>query len=237
MVISVNNHYTWLNRNLSNINLHFMNKSFLLLGAAILLGLSAHAQTSYGLKAGINLARFSNPEEDGEDFQTNNLSFHVTGFADIPLANQFSIQPGLSLQGKGDKYNIELSNSKGTASINLMSIELPVNFVYYVPAGPGKLFLGAGPYVGIHISGKAKTTGDVTITDQDGLATKSKKLHFTGDDREINLLDAGANFLLGYKLNNGLLVNAGYGLGLTKINAQGTKSSSRVINFGIGFQF
>jgi len=54
----------------------------------------------------------------------------------------------------------------------------------------------------------------------------------------MNLIDAGVNFLGGYKFNNGLLINAGYGLGLTNLNpGDGDNINSRTLSFGLGFQF
>ena len=57
-------------------------KTFLsLLGIAGLSIFAANAQTSYGLKAGLNLGKITN-----YDSQKFNPSYFVTGFADIPLA-------------------------------------------------------------------------------------------------------------------------------------------------------
>ena len=196
---------------------------------------AAFSQVSYGLKAGLNLAKYSEAAIEGlEDYAKMNPTFYVTGFADIPVAPQFSIQPGLSLQGKGAKYKGEEGGTTGTITINTMSIEIPVNAVYYIPAGPGSVFLGAGPYAGYNISGKvkSKTTGnDESSEDTD--------LSFSGDDKDMNAFEAGINFLAGYKLSNGFLINAGYGLGLTNLNpdSDGQNIKNRVISVGVGFQF
>lgn len=208
-----------------------MKKLLLSFGAVVLLAAGAQAQVSYGLKAGVNLGKYSNFGDD----QKNNTSFHVTGFADLPVATNFSIQPGVSLQGKGTKF---YENYEGIADAeftrNVMSVEIPVNAVYWIPAGSGSVFLGAGPYIGFNVSGKDKLKGNLGdysgVTDWD--------LDFSGDDKDMNLIDAGANFMAGYKLANGFLLNAGYNLGLTQL-APGAddKVSNRVWSFGIGFQF
>lgn len=207
-----------------------MKKLLLSFGAVVLLAAGAQAQTSYGLKAGVNLGKYSNLGDD----QSNNVSFHVTGFADIPVAPQFSIQPGVSLQGKGTKFDGSLDNASAEYTRNVMSIEVPVNAVYYIPAGTGNVFLGAGPYAGFNISGKDKLKGDL-----DGYSGDTEwDLEFSGDNKDMNLIDAGINFLGGYKFNNGLLINAGYGLGLTNLNpGNGDKINSRTLSFGLGFQF
>jgi len=115
-----------------------------------------------------------------------------------------------------------------------MSIEVPVNAVYYIPAGTGNVFIGAGPYIGFNVSGKVKTKGQ-----EGGISIDEKNnIKFSGDEKDMNRIDAGANFLLGYKLENGLLINGGYNLGLTNLVPNVTdKISNRVLSFGIGFQF
>lgn len=213
-----------------------MKKVLLTLGAAFLLAAGAQAQTSYGLKAGVNLGTYSNLPDNIKDYKKQNVSFHVTGYADIPVAPQFSIQPGVSLQGKGYKYEIGDENNNGSFSRNVMSIEIPVNAVYYIPAGSGNVFLGAGPYAGFNISGKEKWDG--AIAGGDAAASGENDMEI-GNDKDIKLLDAGVNFLAGYKLSNGFLINAGYGLGLSNLNpnSDGESYSNRVISVGVGFQF
>ncbi len=213
-----------------------MKKLLLSFGAVVLLAAGAQAQTSYGLKAGVNLGKYSNQTEEAKDYQKNNVSFYVTGFADIPVAPQFSIQPGVSLQGKGAKYEATGDNVSGTSSTNTMSVEIPVNAVYYIPAGTGNVFLGAGPYVGFNISGKTKAEGALGGVE----GSVDRDLKFSGDNKDMNLIDAGVNFLAGYKLSNGFLINAGYGLGLSNLSPSDNsdnKFSNRVLSFGLGFQF
>lgn len=205
-----------------------MKKILLSLGAALFLAAGAQAQVSYGLKAGVNLGKYSN----WLDNQKNNTSFYVTGFADLPVASQFSIQPGVSLQGKGSK--VEVGNSDNTLTRNVMSIEIPVNAVYYIPTGAsGSVFLGAGPYVGFNISGKNKIEGNIGEFGGAG----ETDIEFGSADNEMKRVEAGANFMAGYKLSNGFLINAGYGLGLTNLNNVGETVSNRVLSFGVGFQF
>lgn len=208
-----------------------MKKLLLSIGAVFFLAAGAQAQTEYGLKAGLNLGKYSNFGDD----QSNNTSFYVTGFADLPIAPQFSIQPGVSLQGKGSKFvaDYEDIGAGVEAGINTMSIEVPVNAVYYIPAGAGDVFLGAGPYIGFNVSGKEKLRGN--YGDFNGDSEWDMEI---GNDKDLKLIDAGVNFMAGYKLNNGLLINAGYGLGLTNVipNANETVSN-RVLSFGIGFQY
>lgn len=106
----------------------------------------------------------------------------------------------------------------------MMYLEVPLNFVYYLSVGQvGNVFAGAGPYAGYGLRVKTKEGAD------------SESGSFK--DAEMKPFEAGLNFLLGFKLNSGLLINGGYGLGLTKINDDGdSKSKNRVFSVGIGFQ-
>ena len=199
----------------------------------MLLAGAAQAPVSYGLRGGVNLGKISNLGEN----QSNNTSFNVTGYADLPVAPNFSIQPGLSLQGKGTKFDSRVGDATGSFTRNTMSLEIPVNAVYYIPTGySGSVFLGAGPYIGMNLSGKDKIKGD--LANAAGFENE-RDLSFSGDNKDMNRIDAGVNFLAGYRFNGGLLLNAGYGLGLTNLNpvSNNTTYANRVWSFGVGFQF
>lgn len=198
-----------------------MKRILLTMSLAVAVCFGANAQIGYGAKAGVNLAKMQFSAEGISMSPSNITNFYVTGYLDAPIAPSLSIQPGISLQGKG--MSIKVLDEK--ASTNLMYLEIPVNFVYYLPAGSGDVFIGAGPYAGFGLSGKEKFDGE------------SENVEWGGDDG-LKRFDAGANFLVGYKLSNGFLINAGYGLGL--VNAAPTDEGSvknRVLSFGVGFQF
>lgn len=199
-----------------------MKKVLLTLGVALLTAVGAQAQIGYGVKAGVNFPKLSYSGGNVSYNTSTSTNFYLSGYANIPAASNFTIQPGVSLQGKGGKYeggNIETKT-------DLMSIEIPVNAVYYIPTGAsGSVFIGAGPYVGFNVSGKNKV-GDVK-TD----------IKFGSKADEMKVVDYGANFQLGYKMANGLLINGGYGLGLGNMsNVDGLKVKNNVFSVGIGFE-
>jgi len=104
----------------------------------------------------------------------------------------------------------------------------------------GAVFLGAGPYVGFNVSGKTKWDVDVSGGEWTGSTSGDEDINFGSGDDEMKVIDAGANFLAGYKFGNGLLINAGYGLGLSNLSNSSdsdNKFSNRVLSFGVGFQF
>ncbi|PQJ79226.1 porin family protein [Polaribacter porphyrae] len=122
-----------------------------------------------------------------------------------------------------EKFSIQpelLFSGQGGSSINLSYLNLPVMGKYYVTES---LSLEAGPQIGYLLS--AKTGG------------RNVKSSF-------NKFDFGANFGLGYKLNNGLNFGVRYNLGLTKVNKTSTASEfsnmdnrNQVFQVSIGYFF
>ncbi|AIM38225.1 hypothetical protein KO02_17200 [Sphingobacterium sp. ML3W] len=204
-----------------------MKKLLLTLGAAFLLAAGAQAQSGlgYGLRAGVNIPKYS--INDGST--KSNTGFFVTGYLDAPISPNFSIQPGLSLQNKGGKW--EPTSSSETKE-SVMSLDIPVNLVVKLPTGgAGNFFVGAGPYVGFGLSGKRK--GEVL----DGAIKGDRDINFGSDATDdLKRTDFGVNFLAGYQLTSGFQINAGYGLGLTNLDPRpnGT-AKNRVWSIGLGF--
>ncbi|NGF54945.1 PorT family protein [Parapusillimonas sp. SGNA-6] len=215
-----------------------MKKIVLTLGAAFLLVAGAQAQTGFGLKAGVNFPSYSYGSSDELSDTKSTVGFHVTGYLDAPIAPGLYLQPGVSLQGKGAKFaEVKFGGTTYDVSQNTMWLEVPVNFVGKFPVGLGNVFIGAGPYVGFGLSGKNK----VNSRDGSGDGSSNTLNEFSfGKDEELKGTDFGVNFLAGFKLGNGLLLNANYGLGLT--NIAGAKSFSddiknRGFSVGLGFEF
>lgn len=206
-----------------------MKKSLLLLAVAIGFASASYGQTSYGLKAGVTFPKFVAKSGSISSSSKASTSFYLTGYMDSRVANNLSIQPGISLQGKGGKGYDDSSLGNAEAKIDLMYIEVPVNFVYYIPAGSGDVFLGAGPYVGFGLSAKG------TLKNSSGSISESSSFKDAG----FNVFDGGLNFLAGYKLSQGFLLNGGYSLGLANIakDSGGATVKNRVFSVGIGYQF
>jgi hypothetical protein len=203
-------------------------KKLILSAVAVLFTVGAFAQTQgigYGIKAGVNLPTYHFSDGNNADDTEASTNFHVTGFLDAPITSMFSIQPGVSLQGKGAKL---MDNDLGTLTQNTMWVEIPVNAVVKFPAGGGNFFLGAGPYAAFGISGKNSYKGDWGTAEQDFDFDKNGSQKGT---------EFGANFLAGYQLSSGLTLGAGYGMGLSDIAPEGAdyKQNNRVLSFSVGF--
>jgi hypothetical protein len=227
-------------------------KKIILLGSALLLSTSAlFAQSTMsgsdariGIKAGVNLStmRFSDFNEAASlnDATKQNVGYNFTVFGDFGVGNNFFIQPGVSLQNKGTKFEGTFAGITGEQTVNIMTIEVPVNAVLRIPTGESGAFqLSAGPYIGFNVDGKSKTK--ITNGTSTGTTEESLKFGSKADD-DFSSTDFGANFGVGYRLNNGFMLGANYGLGLTNMfpkNARSDdgKANNRVWGFSLGYSF
>lgn len=211
-------------------------KKLIVFSLGLLVSISALAQQessksdskiALGLKAGLTFPAYAisgaNPSSIASSAFT---SFYAGLTVDIPLLSALSIQPGVLLEGKGSSF----SSSAGSGKMTPLYVEVPVNAIVGVEAGPGKFLIGAGPYWAWAVSGKLKVSG--------------------GGDRTLNIgsdatddlksMDWGINFLLGYQLKMGLALHVGYGLGLTNVqpnSAIDATYKSGVYSAGLGISF
>jgi len=229
-----------------------MKKIFLLLALSAGLSFVANAQNksvTFGAKAGLTFPKLATSGEEAAEFPDPqaNPSFFVGGFADIAISSQFSIQPGLTVLGKGVKYKesgTEIIDGdsytySGSATVSTLYLEVPVNIVGRISAGSGNVFVGAGPYLGYALSGKTKSKVSVSGGGMSFSDSSEEDMEFGSGEDEMKRIEFGVNFLGGYELKNGLSVNFGYGLGLSNlVNTSGDgKASNRVISVGLGFRF
>ena len=223
-----------------------MKRKLLSIAAALCFIVGAKAQTSYGVKAGVNFAKMKQSAKGFSYTSDAATSFYISGYADIPLANSFSVQPGISLQGKGSKISLTkmaelagISGVSGSVKEDLMYIEVPVNFIYSISTGnSGSVFFGAGPYAGFGIHAKNKAD-NISGAFEDDFFIINEQNSGSFSDFGYKTFDAGLNFLAGFKLTNGFLINGGYGLGLTNMAKDSGDASlkNRVFSVGVGYQF
>jgi hypothetical protein len=223
-------------------------KKILLTATLLLSTILSFSQTKFGIKGGLN---FANMEVKGNDYEdipvspSSRTSFHIGGFAEIGMGSTFVFQPGLLLSGKGSRIDYSAKENGYSASIDatlaLLYLELPLNFVAKFDAGKGKFLLGAGPYAGYAIDGKA--TGRAELdgpgTADDMSTPLNEDIKFGHNPGEEKPFDLGINLLTGYELKNGLLFNAGYGFGLINLSNEGGNNSekNKVLSLSVGFKF
>ncbi|TFF35955.1 porin family protein [Mucilaginibacter psychrotolerans] len=203
----------------------------LILSLAFLgVSIGAFAQIpSVGIKGGINIAKISGSDGSGGTSTSGTLTtFSVGAFLDFK-AGALSVQPGLYYTGKGSKSDNQISSASG--SLNLRYLQVPVDFVFHLPAVVGNVYIGAGPYVAFGISARSKTSVSASNT-------STLDLSFGNDASQIKRMDYGVQGIAGFHFNSGFLIGLNYDLGLSNItNDSSIKSKNRVLGAAIGFTF
>ncbi|WP_300596339.1 porin family protein [Niabella sp.] len=230
-------------------------KAFMVAAAVSISG-AAMSQVEIGIRAGANFSNATIKDANGKKADTKiNPGWHAGVTFDIPIADEFYVQPGALFSTKGFKTsgsgNIGGASFNGESKWNASYVEVPINFLYKPELGSGKLLLGAGPYVAYGVGGKLKTNGDFSWGGLSGSSSGSTDLEFKNDykDGSNNKViygkpfDAGANLLFGYEFANKLSFQLNGQLGLVNIvpKNDGAKPDAKMKNsaFGIsvGYKF
>lgn len=208
-------------------------KFFIVTTFMVMLATIAQSQsgTSFGLRAGVNFQNINGKNAAGDKLEYRiTPGFHIGANAEIPLADDYFIQPGVLFTTKGAK---EKNND---SKYHLSYVEVPVNFLYKPVLGTGKLLLGFGPYAafGVKARYKPETGNDVDIKFRNTITASEA----VSGNPYIKRFDAGANFLAGYELSNNLSLQLNAQLGLVKINPEyeginTDKSSFKNTGFGL----
>ena len=192
-------------------------KTTLALAVALLVSAgTATAQTSFGVKAGLNLANLSISEAD-DTFDPENRTGLVAGvFVTIPGGGIFAFQPEFLISQQGAKFSD--GGDSGTAKIDYFQVPLLARI------GPSKVGIVVGPSLGFRVN--AKLSGA-------GLSTEDEDF-----SDQIERMDWG--LVTGVTADVGRLVLDGrYTWGLSNIEKEATadKTKNRVISLTLGLRF
>lgn len=203
------------------------------------LALTSRAQesTSFGIRAGVNFQNLTGKDIFNEDLDYKlKTGFNVGVNAEVPVAPDFYVQPGVLFTTKGAK-----GKSDKDIKVNISYIEIPINFLYKPVLGSGKLLLGIGPYIAFGIGGKStNANGDSKDIKFDSKVISSEFLM----NPYFKRLDAGGNLLFGFETSSKLSVQLNAQLGLVNISPdiEGTnndKLKTKNTGFGVslGYRF
>ena len=212
-------------------------KRILMLFSATCVIAMANAQTSgtsFGIKAGVNFQNLTGKDESGDKLDNKLKTGLALGVnAQIPVATDFYIQPGIEFNQKGAKSN------DGDMKVNLSYIDVPVSLVYKPVVGAGRVIFGFGPYIGFGIGGKVKGEGFESDVKFQNEVTASD---ITSGNAYFKRIDAGANIFAGYEMSNKISLQLNTQLGLVKINptlqgSSGDESSVKNTGFGVSLGY
>ena len=201
---------------------------------------SASFAQTFGIKTGFTLSDMVikiDGENLGEEFKMK-PGFHVGGTVDFGISDVFSIETGLTFITKGTRWKESESymgeDYETSLNINLYYLDIPVTAKVSIPAGNTKIYLEAGPYLGIGLVGNT-----VTKMSYNGETEKEKETIEWGEDDFLKRLDYGLRFGAGVVVNS-FLIGASYDLGLANISSytdEGSKIQNRVLSFSVGYRF
>lgn len=120
-------------------------KKLFLVAAITAFGFAANAQTTFGVKAGLNISNLTGDDIEGANSKTG---FNAGGFVTIPVSSMFSVQPELL-------YSVEGAKSDDV-KLHLNYVNIPVLFQYRASGFIAEL----GPQIGLLTSAKAKAEGE-----------------------------------------------------------------------------
>lgn len=187
-------------------------KLYLVIVLAIMVNSVAWSQVSFGVRAGVNLQNLNGKDFDGEKLENDLIfGFHAGVDVEIPVAPDFSFQPGVLFSTKGASVDED--------KINLGYIEVPLHFLYKPMLGSGRLIIGLGPYVSYGVTGKIKQDegSDIDIKFKNNLTDEDLLNEFEGEFFHLKGFDAGADIVAGYQLESNLYIQLNAQLGLLDI--------------------
>lgn len=160
---------------------------------------------------------------------------------DIPVTGNFSVQPGIYYAKKGGQLGASYTDpgsgitGNGVLDFKLSYLDIPVMLMYHHGIGPGRIFAGLGPNIGIGISGKSDIRASVfgfPVMDS------TADVDFGDKEEELKRMDFGGNINLGYELPMGLFARASYTLGFSNIsNLDDTEIKNRGGSITVGYFF
>jgi opacity protein-like surface antigen len=200
------------------------------------------AKPTFGVRAGVlssgirgeassnlsDLLSFTN----GMVTKSNHTGFFAGAYASIPVSDGISLEPGLFYSQKGYDLNGELTikglgflGANAKAKLQSDYIDIPV----LLKANISGLQLFAGPQFSYLSKANLHSTAGLL-----GINLLNNDMDVTG---QFNRWDVGVTGGIGYKLTNGININASYDYGLSKLDKnQNTNAYNTAFKIGLGIE-
>jgi hypothetical protein len=201
-----------------------MKKVLLMMAFVAGMAISANAEVTFGVRAGVNMSKMEFMDETLD----NLIGFHVGAVADIKITDLFYFQPGLMFTTKGGK----VEEGGGTLSVTPYYLELPLMLSCRISLTDDlALRINAGPYAAFGVAGKVKADegdGVDIFGDKDGAW-------------DLKRLDFGVGFGGGLEFKQ-FYLGVTYDLGLANIAAKdaadaGFKVKNQTLGITLGYNF
>ncbi len=194
-------------------------KKIMILSAALLFAGFAQAQSpTFGVKAGVNIAKFAGDPDPNSEFNTG-LAAGV--FTNIPLSSGFSFEPSAEYSQKGAEFTTAL-NTEVKSKITYIDIPLVAKYNFTPAFG-----LFAGPQVSFFLDQETK------------LVNGNSSTTFEGNNDSYRKSLAGGK--VGFSYNFGsVMLNASYATDFQNLYSDESGNSdlkNQVVNVGLALGF
>ena len=205
-------------------------KNFLkivLVSCLLIIAANAQAQMKFGPVAGVNFSKMTLIYGGISIDPQMLVGFHLGGLAEIPLSDNFVLQPAILYSAKGSSYSLDIGEATYEMSMGPNFIEVPIYFAYKFELESVGLFLKAGPYGAYAVGGQGKADDE-----------EDWDLEFgEGEDKDMKPLDFGLGIGGGVDFNN-LIISLQYEFGLTNLApVDDAEMKISVFSISIGYLF
>lgn len=197
-----------------------------LVSCLLIIAATVQAQMKFGPVAGVNFSKMTLKYGGISIDPMMMVGFHLGGLAEIPLSDNFVLQPAIMYSTKGSRYSLDMGEADYEMSMGPNFIEVPIYFAYKFELESMILFLKAGPYGAYAVGGQGKADEE----DWD--------LEFgEGEEKDMKPLDFGLGVGGGIEFNN-LIVSVQYEFGLTNLApVDDAEMKISVFSISIGYLF
>ena len=209
--------------------------TFLMIISIVFIGtLSAQGNLGFGVKGGLNMAKFTGDDVDMEipldigDINSDQGFIYgpiVGGFVTYNLNDKLAIQPEFLYTVKGVSYEFDGSFTEddiafsvdGSTNFEMNWLDIPLLVVFNLN---DRIKIFAGPYLELFLNGKVKYDFTVSGTYADETYSESVSDSEDIETEDINSPGFGLIFGGAFMLGNNLEAEARYALGLTSVREE-----------------
>ena len=190
-----------------------MKKLFTILTVVALTTTVSFAQVQFGIKAGFNNSAVGSSDSDMNEAISSKSGMQFGGIAMFELSDAIQLRTAALYSQKGATFLDEITYA-------LDYLEVPVDFAFIL--GDGGFSLNTGPYFAFLMSAKSKFDGE------------------SEDIDDNSAMDIGLNFGASYLINEQILIDARYGMGLTNISSASDEDETFLngaLQISVGYLF
>ena len=194
---------------------------------------------TFGIEGGLNIATMDEQYYQNDNAYAYKAGLRLGAIVSIPINENFYLEPGLFYAANGAKTSYNDGRYSGTSTLNINSLEIPLNVIYkFGEPGDNRFFVGAGPYIAYNISAHISGTD---IDHRDNTYTSYSDTYLIGGTNgvdDIRTVDLGFGVNAGYQLSNGLFFRIRAQRGLANMSPNsGTTLHSSSIGLQVGYFF